>query len=267
MRILLAVTTVAASAASWSESAAQGTGSVNIVTGAKRPGFYFLKKGPDGTLRADGSPAAVQVWGNDGSLPPPLLWQPDESRGDAELAKLRTRLAGRLVYGYGGLSISCAPQWTRSYGNAVPLRVVSVMRDKGTFSEIGTGTQIGLNVYGPSFFAADPIRIVFATPRVAPTGTNYGVSGRSGPCPALVLADFQIASTLSVTPPPSELSCPTRRIPLGITREELIWCRGYPWEIADAETLRREPTWHYGVGLSSFVVTFSHDKIVAVDPR
>jgi hypothetical protein len=214
----------------------------------------------------DGGPIAVQTWGTDGSVPSSLPWRPDESRDDAALRNLRTQLLGRTVYGFGTLSISCAPQWTRVYRYDVPLRVVSVTRDKGTVSQMGTGDQIGLTMYGPTFYAADPIRIVFALPSQPPLGTNYHVPGHAGPCPALVLADFQVTSALSTKPPPRGLSCPAHRIPLGMTRDALVWCRGYPWEIADAETLRRESTWHYGIGQGNFSVTFSHENVIAVDP-
>jgi hypothetical protein len=264
-RVLLAATIVAATASSWTPAKVDGAETVDAA-GTRRPGFFLLQTTANGRLAPEGGPITTRIWGSDGSLPPPLLWQPDESRGDAELKTLRMEFSGRTVYGFGGLSVSCAPQWTRVYGFDVPLRVVSITRDRGTFSEVGTGSQIGLNVYGPTFYAVDPIRIVFALPSRPPIGTNYQVAGRSGPCPALVLADFQVTSVLSTRPPPSGLSCPARRIPLGLTREALTWCRGYPWEIADAATLRRESTWHYGVGLGAYSVTFSHDKVLSVDP-
>lgn len=233
----------------------------SIIARDVRPGLYALKRSESGALVATGSPIAFQSWGPPGGLPPPLLWQPDESQGDVALLRIRRRLLGRRVYGFGGIAISCAPTWTRLYRASTPIEVVSVLRDLGTFALLGVGSQLGSNVYGPSFYARDPIRIVFRLPRERPAGTNYGVGGDVGPCPALVLADFQVDLALSQRPPPRGVPGPQAPIRIGTSREALVWSRGYPWEIADRATLLAENTWYYGVGLGGYTVRFKAHRV------
>jgi hypothetical protein len=225
--------------------------------------------GAGGTQRApglyvDGTRVAFGSVGVGAGLPPPLLWQPDESNGDAVLQRVRERYVGKTVYGYGGLTMSCAPQWSRTYSATAPLRIVSIDRERGSTATLGAGTQLGINVLGPSFTAVDPLRIVFAPPAAKPVGENFHVTGRPGTCPALVLADFQVDLAITLTRPPPGVRTPEASLRVGMTRDDVIWSRGYPWEIADRGTLRREATWYYGSGIGAYAVAFRGDRVVSL---
>lgn len=118
-------------------------------------------------------------------------------------------------------------------------------------------------MYGPSFYAKDPIRIVFETPKMPPIGTNYGVTGRPGSCPALVLADFQIDLAISTSTPPNGIT-ESNPIRVGMSRAALIWTWGFPWEIADRKSLLKENVWHYGIGLAAYTVYFKNGEVARI---
>ncbi len=198
-------------------------------------------------------------------LPPPLVWRPDESDGDAELQRLRKRYDGKIVHGFGGVTISCAG-WRRTYSSATPLRVVRVERERGTIANIGTGNQLGVDMYGASFSAVDPLRFVFAPTSAKPVAQYGGENGDKGDCPALVLADFQVDVSLSLSTPPPDAPYDAAIYP-GMTREDVIWSHGYPWEVADKATLLGEDTWNYGVNRGFYAVHFMGGRVISVDVR
>jgi hypothetical protein len=177
------------------------------------------------------------------------------------LAHLRHDLVGHDVYAYGQIGISCPPDWTRVYGQTVPLRIVAVEQERtGVF--LGTGAQFGLDAYGASFYEPHPIRFVFAIPRKAPLGTNYRVNGVTGRCPALDLAAFQIPLAFSRNPPPPGALRGNLRI--GMTRGDVIWHVGYPWELGDRRKLLAENLWAYGTGLGSYTITFRNERVASI---
>lgn len=234
-----------------------------IVASTDRPGLYILQ--PDGTSMAPkGQPIPFQSWGQPGGLPPPLLWIPDEAHGDHVLRELRERFVGKTVHGYGGVAMSCPPQWTHLYGPSAPLRVASVLRDTGLIESVGTGTQLGIGAYGPAFYAKDPIRIVFDDSKVPYSGINYHIGGHPGRCPALVLADFQVDLAITTRRAPTGVTSTSEPLHIGMSRTSVVWSRGYPWEIADRQTLLKENVWHYGVGLSAYTVSFERGRVVRI---
>jgi hypothetical protein len=149
------------------------------------------------------------------------------------------------------------------YGPRVPLHIVAIERERGS-ATLGTGAQYGLLAFGPSFDVAHPLRIEFVLPKSPPLGYNIIVGGIPGACPAIDLADFQIPLAFSVHPPPHALANGLR---VGMTRADVIWQVGYPWEFGDRKKLLGEDVWHYGVGLSQYVITFHHDRVASLEGR
>jgi hypothetical protein len=178
---------------------------------------------------------------------------------DAVIERLRHRFVGHDVYGYGGIAISCPPQWTRFYGPAIPIRVTDVQREHA-YTTLATGG--GNRVYGPGFDDSHAVRFVFALPHAASNGMNYQVPGIAGPCPALDLSEFQIPISLSIDPPPAGALRGGLRV--GMTRPDVIWQFGYPWELGDKQRLIAERVWHYGVGLALYDIVFSADRVTEI---
>jgi hypothetical protein len=194
------------------------------------------------------------------------VWWPDESGNDRELARLRSELVGRVIYGYGGIAISCRPGWTKFYGASTPVRVRSIERKRGHITWLGTGSRVSdPYVVGVAFIAFDPLSIIVQEPssaRYPPLGTNYSVGGAVKPCPEFELADWQLDTTLSLHPPPTgvDLECP---LYIGMTRDEVVWTRGYPNEVGMRAALRAESTWQYGPGSTRYTVTFIRNRVVS----
>ena len=135
---------------------------------------------------------------------------------DTVIERLRHRFVGHDVYGYGGIAISCPPQWTRFYGPATPIRVSDVQREHA-YTTLATG--VGTRIYGPGFDDSHAVRFVFSLPRAVSAGVNYHVPGIAGPCPALDLSEFQIPISLSIDPPP--LGALSGGLRVGMTRADM----------------------------------------------
>jgi len=196
------------------------------------------------------------------------LWWPDESGNDRELAGLRRQFVGHLVYGYGGIAISCRPAWTKFYAASTPVRVRSIMRERGHITWLGTGSAASApDAPGIiSFIAFDPLEIVVEEPssaRYPPLGTNYVIKGLSSVCPEIELADWQLDTTLSLHPPPTGVGAEQAALRVGMTRDEVVWTRGYPNEVATRTVLRAESTWIYGVAIGRYTVTFVNDRVAS----
>jgi hypothetical protein len=51
-----------------------------------------------------------------------------------------------------------------------------------------------------------------------------------------------------------------------MSRDALIWTRGYPEELATKAAMRRESVWRYACGMGQCTtVTFSHDLVLSVN--
>jgi hypothetical protein len=124
--------------------------------------------------------------------------------------------------------------------------------------------SIGNYNYGPAFYAKDPIRFVFALPSVAASGENFHVVGTAGACPALIMADFQVDLALSETPPPVTIWPSSRQPRVGDSRDDIIWNRGFPWEIQDRANLLKQNRWQYGVGIGGYSITFKNDHVSSI---
>jgi hypothetical protein len=183
---------------------------------------------------------------------------------DGTLERIRRQLVGHDVYGFGGIALACPPKWSHVYVSAVPLHVVAVERERIGL-ELATGAQFGMDAYGPSFYEPHPLRIIFAEPRIAPRGVNYQVGGLAGRCPALDLAAFQIPLAFSLHAPPKGAS--QRGVRVGMTRDEVVWRIGYPWELGDQRKLLAESDWRYGVALGSYVITFRNNRVSSNSSR
>lgn len=114
--------------------------------------------------------------------------------------------------------------------------------------------------WAPSIYAFDPIQISFSLPHEKPIGEPYRIVGSSCSKPRLSLADFQVDVTVSMRPPPAQSI--VRSLRIGMTREAVIWSRGYPWEIGERSTLLHLAKWTYGVGVSVLTVSFSREDFV-----
>jgi len=208
------------------------------------------------------------VWWQPSASWPVHMWWPDERRGDPNLAALRRRFVGKDVYGYGGVVISCWPQWFKVYSSTTPIRVKAVVRDQGRLEELWTGTMLHWGDEAAlHFMANDPVRFVVDSPKVKDVGEGgSGVAAISAPCPAIVLADWQVDLTISTAPPPTlpgDLFA-SQRIWIGMSRDEVAWRRGYPNEFSEKRALDRETTWRYKDALrDSYSVTFRGDKVAS----
>ncbi len=233
------------------------------------PGIYDVwARALDGfATKRDGTPVSLAQRFT--AAYPEQVWWPDESGNDRELVRLRKELVGRFIYGYGHIAISCPPSWTKFYAPSTPIRVRSIAREHGHITWLGTGSAASDSypfVSGAPFIAFDPLLIVVEEPssaRYPPTGENHGVGGAAGPCPGFKLADWQVDTTLSLLPPPAGIGPEFAALRVGMTRDEVIWTRGYPNEVGTRAALRGEPTWHYGVGLGRSTVTFIKNRVAA----
>jgi hypothetical protein len=193
-------------------------------------------------------------------------WRPSvanasSAQQDEGIVKLRQRYVGHVVYAYGNIGLMCAPGWTRVYRPGTALHVVAIERERAGL-DLGTGSQYGLAPYGVSFFEPHPVRVVFAVPHEAPVGTNFKVDGLSGRCPAIDLAEFQFPLAFDVHPP--EKSALRGGLRVGMSRQDVIWQIGYPWEPGDQRQLLSENAWHYGVGLSQQVIQFKNNRVSSI---
>ena len=193
------------------------------------------------------------------------VWRAADAADDRGLSALRRELVGRDVYGYGGIAISCRPDWTKFYENTTPVRVVAIERERGRREWLGTGNAATAPyAYDPGFIAVDPISILVVTPsgvRYPATGQNTGVGGSQKRCPAIELADWQVPVALSLHPPPHPFALATTPLRAGMTRDDVVWKLGYPNEIGTRERLRREPVWEYGAGKSRYEIRFRGDRV------
>jgi len=190
------------------------------------------------------------------------------SSPDRALASLRQRYAGKIVYGYGGTAITCSPQWTHFYSARTPLRVRSIERLRGVRTWLGTGTSSYPYGIGLGIHVDNPVRLLLQPiGHPKPSGMNFGVRGIPGPCPALVAADWQVELLLSTSPPPKSINVNSYAVRAGMSRDEVIWKRGYPHELGERAELRAESTWNYGFSLDRSIVRFRHDRVVSTEDK
>lgn len=198
---------------------------------------------------------------------PTVVFWPDESHEDRELAAIRRRFVSHDVYGFGRVAISCRPDFTLFYDATTPVRVRSIERERGRVTYVGTGPEASAPyVNGTGFVAFDPLLFVVDEPsgaRYTPLGRNAGVGGSPTQCPAIELADFQVETTLALRPSPlsaEEAEAPRR---VGMTRTAVIWSHGYPNEIGSRAEILANPVWDYGVGLGRYKIRFAHQRIAS----
>jgi hypothetical protein len=120
---------------------------------------------------------------------------------------------------------------------------------------------LGFLAYAPLLFLVDP-PLQSATAE----GASYGnIGGMPGPCPEFKLADFQVETKLSLAPPPFPIDATQLPIHTGMSRNDVIWTRGYPEELATKAAMLRETVWRYGGAMGQFTtVTFRRDRVVSV---
>ncbi len=216
----------------------------------------------------DGAELKYGDWSSADSTLSFNLWWPNQDSTDPTIENVRKEISGKSVYGYGGIDISC-PHWHKMYAATVPIAVHDVVRERGKV-ELWTGSTVHWgNDSALHFFAIDPLRMVVDIPSTKPIalgGSNQPTSDES-PCPALVLADFQIDVILSTQPPSREATILLQRsyaLSVGMTRAAVAWQRGYPNEFGDREQLDRENVWQYFDGpLDGYSITFADDRVVS----
>ena len=198
-----------------------------------------------------------------------VAWWPDTRAGDSHLREAQRRFAGHDVYGYGGIVIGC-PNAFETYAAATPVRVREVVRDRGQVEELWPGTTIsGGDDMAPHFFAVEPLRLLVERP----AAKALGIGGSSGStverCPAVVLADWQLGVTLSLSPPPLRMLSGAYPAPLrpGMTRDEVAWRNGYPRQFGGLDEVRRSDRWEYaGSPFNSFWIEFRDGRVSRFSP-
>jgi hypothetical protein len=197
-----------------------------------------------------------------------MVWWPDLSGGDAALRRLRARYVGKRVYGFGGIATSCPPTWTQFYTPMSGVRVRSIQREYGIVEWLAGGRGTGAPyVIGLGFLGYAPLRFVVDPPpaTAGALAPNYIVPGMPGPCPEFELADFQVETKLSLDPPPFSIPSTLQPIRPGMSRDAVIWTRGYPEELATKAAMRRESVWRFGCAMAQCTtVTFRHDRVISV---
>jgi hypothetical protein len=202
-----------------------------------------------------------------GEGPWAIIWWPDTGGGDPELAQVRRRFVGHDVYAYGGSAIGC-PTWFRRYGASTPLHVRAIARDRGRVEQLATGPTFfwGLDAAQIPFIAVEPLRLVVGLPAAHPNDVDTldATDGIQEPCPAMLIADWQVDLLLDTRrPPPGADDLGVVR--LGMSRDEVIWRNGYPSTLGDRSELRRQAVWGYDFGGPgvAYTVTFRHDHVTS----
>ncbi|HEY1428800.1 MAG TPA: hypothetical protein VGF18_04460 [Candidatus Tumulicola sp.] len=240
--------------------------SVDFPQQPGQPGMYdvVLTAAPGFARADDGSTLPFGDWSHPPSAWHAFVWWPDTRDGDASLHDAQRRFAGRDVFGYGGIVVGCPHQFN-TYGADTAVRVRQVVRDTGPIEELWTGTTSYRDEMAPHFFAISPLRLLLEKPSAEPLSSG-GSSGTSTErCPALVLADWQLDVTLSLTAPPPmpKLSGIYPQIRKGITKNEVAWRFGYPRTFDDLARFRRADRWVYdGSPFSSFWIAFHNGRAV-----
>jgi hypothetical protein len=236
-------------------------GMYDVVLHAKR-GFAATNDGAELPF-GDWSRPGIQRWQI-------VAWWPDTRAGDLHLREAQRRFAGRDVYGYGGIVIGC-PNAFETYSAATPVHVREVVRDRGQVEELWTGTTVsGGDEMAPHFFAVEPLRLLVDRP----AAKAQGIGGSSGStverCPAVVLADWQLDVTLSLSPPLPRMLSGTHPAPLrtGMTRDEVAWRNGYPRQFESLDAVRRSDRWEYaGSPFNSFWIEFRDGRVSRYSPQ
>jgi hypothetical protein len=229
------------------------------------PGMYGveLTGAPGFAHTDDGSALPFGDWSHPLAPWRVSMWWPDTRDGDASLHDAQRRFGGRDVFGYGGIAVGC-PHRFATYAARTPAYVREVVRDSGQIEELRTGTTAqGGDDMAPHFFAVAPLRLLVDEPSAEPLASG-GSSGTSNErCPALVLADWQLDVTLSLTAPPAlpKLSGIYPQFHKGMTKDEVAWRFGYPRTFDDVAAFRRADRWVYdGSPFNDFWVAFHNGR-------
>jgi hypothetical protein len=235
------------------------------------PGMYDVTlNAADGFARtqSDGTPLRFGDWSRAASRWHVLVYWPDEGAGDAALRRLRERLVGATIYGYGGITIECQPNFTSSYDADDGVHVRNVMRETGTAQQLWMGK--GGNDGAPNFFAVNPLRIVVDVPDARPRATGGTAGASNDRCPKISLADWQVDLTLSTIPPPASLLDRLngeRKVAGGMSRRDVAWQLGYPPEFASLDDINHETAWTYDYGgYDNSSVEFRSGLVTSYDP-
>ena len=216
------------------------------------PGMYrvTLNAAPGFATSSDGAALGYGDWSRGGETLSFNLWWPDTRGADAALQRVRHRLAGRDVYGYGGIDVGC-DRLHAIRGANVPIRVRDIVRDAGSVARLWTGSTAHWgNDAAPNFFALGPLRVVVDVP-----------------CSQLELADFQIDTTLSLQAPPKDVQAgdaPFSPLERGMSRAAVAWRRGYPNALETRAQLDRQDVWKYFDGPGDgYSVIFRNGRVAS----
>jgi hypothetical protein len=226
-----------------------------------RPGMYQLAAEPaDGFARDAGGAVVHATRFPNAGIGAIGAWWPDERADDAGLRDVRARFAGRVVHGYGGMTVTCGTV-TQAIGPRDGVRVGDVTRALGTVEQLRTGplTHWGGDD-GFVFLAFDPL--------VLSAAAAQNVGGRTVCLPRWRFADpWHVDVTLTTAEPPPLETAGDVSVRAGMSRDEVVWRAGYPNQYGTVATFRSKNVWHYDAPAPfRWSVTFAHDRVVAVKP-
>jgi hypothetical protein len=212
---------------------------------------------------------------------------------DSHLDALRARYEGRQVWAYGGFQVRCAtgdPVVTGGFGTRASSSAVirAIYRVHAGGIEIGAGGLRTVDASPQAFSAFDPLVVVLTpTDAFTPATVAYGAPPGTLPSPDAVRAAlrtrcgtmFQMHGDAwdferTYSPRPPETMHPTwppvmrravldGRVVTGMTRDMVVWSRGWPMEYGTIAQLRAMPVWLYdAVAPHGFWVRFQGDRVV-----
>ena len=229
-----------------------------------RPGMYDVTTQPDpGFMKyEDGTEFPVDSW------PRSDVYWPDEAGADAGLRAARGALVNRMVYGYGGLVISCHSSAFRTYLADVGVPVRSVERRHDMVEQMWTGSMMSWgNDQAYSFLAVDPLVVNAEYPSEKWFAIGGGGStDDAAPCPGFTLADpWHIDVTLSTTKPPAlPAGYDQFKIAVGMSRDDVVRRRGYPQGYLNRASLDAKSVWEYDAALmDQYTVTFRNGRVAS----
>lgn len=232
-----------------------------VVVAPARPGMYELSvDAAPGFARAEDGAALPEHRFPVVGIGAIAAWWPDDRVDDAGLRDVRARFQNRVVHGYGGLALAC-PTWGTQVGPETGISVGSVNREVGSAAVLTTGATWSGDV-AFHFLAFDPLALhlvnaIGSSPRLLP------------PCDlALRFADpWHVDTSLTTARPPRLARSNDFPVRVGMSRNEVVWRRGYPNAYGTVASFRAQDHWDYiSPTPFSWSVTFAHDRVVEVHP-
>jgi hypothetical protein len=238
---------------------------VVFPTRPARPGMYdvTLEADPGFARYDDGTELPVGSWERSD-----VYWPDDEAGADPGLRAAREAIENRVVYGYGGIVISCHRALFSTYLADVGVQVRSVERRHGTVERMWTGSMTSRgNDQAYSFLAVDPLVVHAEYPSAKWFATGGGgTTDNDAPCPGFTLADpWHIGVSLTTTkPPPLPAGYDQFKIAVGMSRDDVARRRGFPQGYSTRAELGARSVWEYDDALmDQYTVTFRNGRVAS----